>query len=157
MINLIENNAYRILGLDNSANQKYILKRYKEITNRLKIDDFPKYDLDINLTDKTRNEESVNDALKRLQSAKNNIKEFFFWFQITDTNDEKATSYLKNNKIDKAIETWEKVSGNKNSTAFFYKKNLAITYCLLLFEKENNTYFNESISIWHEICNMNSP
>ena len=31
-----------------------------------------------------RTEESVNDALKRLQNTKNGIKEYFFWFQISD-------------------------------------------------------------------------
>jgi hypothetical protein len=48
MSNLIVNNAYRILGLDGSANQKDVLKRSKEIINRLKIDDYPEYTLDIN-------------------------------------------------------------------------------------------------------------
>ena len=37
MAHAIENNAYRILGLDTTADQKEIMKRYKEIVNRLKI------------------------------------------------------------------------------------------------------------------------
>ena len=82
MSNSIEHNAYRIFGLDVSANQKDILKRYKEISNRLKIDDFPNYDLDLGLPNKYRNEDSVNDALKRLQNPRNNLKEYFFWFSI---------------------------------------------------------------------------
>src|SRR3989338_6844748 len=95
MTNLIENNAYRILGLDVNANQKDILKRYKEIINRLKIEDYPEYDLDLNLPKNLRNETSVNDALKRLQSQKSNIKEYFFWFQINDSIDKKALKSIQ--------------------------------------------------------------
>jgi len=59
MVNLIQNNAYRILGLDTNTSQKLILKRSKEIINRLKIDDIPEYDLDIHLPKKFRTENSV--------------------------------------------------------------------------------------------------
>ena len=83
MPNSIENNAYRILGLDATASQKEILKRHNEITSRLKIDDCPEYDLDIGVPKKFRTEEAVKIALKELQSPKENIKEYFFWFQIS--------------------------------------------------------------------------
>ena len=119
MSNIITHNAYRIFGLDVNVNQKDILKRYKEIINRLKIDDFPTYDLDLGLTNKSRTEEYVNDALKRLQNPKSNLKEYFFWFSISDTIDEKSLKYLQNNNIDKAIQTWKTASHGKNSTTYF--------------------------------------
>lgn len=153
MSNLIEHNAYRIFGLDNSSNQKDILKRYNEIINRLKIDDHPEYDLDINLPDNLRTEESVNDALKRLQNVKNNIKEYFFWFQIADTVDEKALTYLRNKDYAKAILIWKNTSDTMNSTSLFYKKNLTLLYCLMLLKEQNITYLKESLSNWHEIVN----
>lgn len=153
MSNLIEHNAYRIFGLDNSSNQKDILKRYNEIINRLKIDDHPEYDLDINLPSKLRTEESVNDSLKRLQNVKNNIKEYFFWFQIADTVDEKALTYLKNKDFSEAILTWKSASDTNNSTSLFYKKNLTLLYCLMLLQEQNSTYLKESLSNWHEIVN----
>ncbi len=151
MSNLIEHNAYRIFGLDNGANQKDVLKRYKEIINRLKIDDYPEYDLDIVLPPKLRTEDSVNDALKRLQNVKNNIKEYFFWFQISDTVDEKVLTYLRNKEFNKAILAWKAASETKNSTALFYKKNLAVLYCLLLSNEQNQTYLKESLAYWSEI------
>lgn len=139
MSNLIGHNAYRILGLDSSVNQKEILKRYKEIINRLKIDDYPKYDLDVNLPDKFRTEESVNDALKRLQNVKNNLIEYFFWFDIADTVDENALNYLQyddTTSYDQAILIWKNASETENSTGLFYKKNLAVLYCLMLLKQK---------------------
>ena len=156
MPNVIRNNAYRILGLDGSANQKDILKRYKEIINRLKIDDYPKYNLDVNLPDKFRTEESVNDALKRLQNTKNNLIEYFFWFHIADTIDENAIISLQYNDAtshNQAIVIWKNASETENSIGLFYKKNLAILYCLTLLNKENDVYLKESLSNWHEIIN----
>ena len=154
MTNLITNNAYRILGLDGSANQKDILKRAKEIGVRLKIDDYPKYDLDINLPDNIRTEESVNDALKRLQNVKYNLNEYFFWFNISDTVDENAFENLRYSdaaSFDTAIQIWQNASITNNSTGLLYKKNLALLYCLILFNEENDDYLNESLSLWKEI------
>jgi hypothetical protein len=153
MAHAIENNAYRILGLDTTADQKEIMKRYKEIVNRLKIDDHPEYEIDIKLPEKLRNESNVNDALKRLQSQKNNLKEYFFWFQIKDNVDEKALKLMKNNDFTGAIQTWKGASKNNNSVSYMYKKNLAILYCLLLVEKDDLDYLKESISTWHELLN----
>jgi hypothetical protein len=154
MSNFLINNAYRILGLDGSANQKSILKRSKEIINRLNIDDYPEYNLDINLSEKFRTEESVNDALKRLQNMKNNLHEYFFWFNIADTVDEDACDYLQYNDIDAiddAIEIWKNASNIKNSTGLCYKKNLSLLYCLMLFKEDNDELLKESLSNWKEI------
>ncbi len=153
MPNLIAHNAYRILGLDSSTNQKDILKRYKEIINRLKIDDYPQYDLDLNLDTKFRTEESVNDALKKLQNVKNNIIEYFFWFTKADTVDEEALNHLRDKDYTKAIQTWQNASEINNSTGLSYKKNLALLYCLAVLNQQNTTFLNASLSNWHEIIN----
>jgi len=65
-----------------------ILKRYKEIINRLKIDDVPVYEIDLELPRKYRTEKTVNDAFKKLQNQKTRLVEYFFWFSISDTVDE---------------------------------------------------------------------
>ena len=151
MVNLIQNNSYRILGLDTNTNQKEILKRAKEIINRLKIDDVPEYDLDIHLPKEFRTEDSVNDALKKLQSTKEAVKEYFFWIQISDTVDEKALAEIKKENYQKAIDIWKKASVGENSNTYFYKKNLAILYSLLMFYGYNTECLKSSLSTWHEI------
>jgi hypothetical protein len=151
MANLIKNNAYRILGLDTAAGQKDILKRSKEIINHLKIDDHPKYDIDIEVPDKARNEEAVKDAIRALQSPKDSIKEYFFWFQISNNNDKKALVFIADGEISRAIELWKGLSDNDTPAAFTYKKNLAILYCLLLLKNDTAKYLNGSLSLWKEI------
>jgi hypothetical protein len=154
MTNLIVNNAYRILGLDGSSNQKNILKRSKEIINRLKIDDYPEYSLDINLPEKFRTEELVNDALKKLQNMKKNLNEYFFWFNIADKVDENAFEHLQYGdatSYDEAIQIWKNASNTENSTGLFYKKNLTLLYCLILLNEKNDIYLKESLSNWKEI------
>jgi len=151
MSNLLENNAYRILGLDTTASQKEILRRYKEIINRLEISDQPVYELDIDLPKNFRNEVSVKNGLKELQSAKGNIREYFFWFQSSNGNDKKALKFLIENKPTKAIQIWKDLSGGNTVSSLLYKKNLAILYCLILLKDDNSKYLKDSLSIWKEI------
>ena len=153
MPNLLENNAYRVLGLDVTASQKEILRRYKEISNLFKIDEHPKYNLDLNLPENFRNEETLKYALKRLQTPKDNIREYFFWFSISNTNDKRALGYLADGDFKKAIQVWDSLSESDTVTSFFYKKNLAVIYCLLLQKEDNLKYLKNSLSIWNELVN----
>ena len=156
MSNLILNNAYRILGLANNSSPRDILKRYKEIISRLKIDDHPRYDLDLHLSDDLRTEDSADGALKRLQNPKSKLTEYFFWFDISDTVDENAFEYLRcgdATSYDQAAQIWKKYSETENSTGLAYKKNLAILYCFYLFNEENDSLLYKSISIWNELIN----
>lgn len=151
MTNLIQNNSYRMLGLDVTASQKEILRRYKEIINRLKIDDKPVYDLDINLPDNFRTEEGVKEALKDLQSQKDNVKEYFFWFQISNNNDKKILDLISKGKFSDAIKALKEMAKTENVNSLFYKKNLAVLYCILLETDDDEKYLDASISIWEEI------
>lgn len=151
MTNLFKNNAYYILGLDVSSEQKEIIKRTKEIINRLKIDDCPEYDIDIPSSVKYRTEELVKTALQNLQSPKKKIKEYFFWYQLVNEVDENAFKALKNSDYSMAIQIWDEASKTNNSTSFFYKKNLAILYCMLLDEEDNETYLRNSILLWKDV------
>jgi CheY-like chemotaxis protein len=151
MSNPIENNAYRILGLDTNKNQKEIFRRYKEIINLLKIEDSQDYDIDINLSDSFRSEGAVKDALKRIQSPKTQIKEYFFWFNISDKVDEEALDKIKHKEYLKAIETWKLASNIKELIKYSYKKNIVILYCILLIEEDNVQYLKDSLKIWKEL------
>lgn len=151
MTNIIENNAYRLLGLNITASEKEILKRQKEIINRLKINDSPEYEFDFNIPKNYRTESSVEEAFQKLQSQKEKPLQYFFSFDINDKKDEKAHTLIKKEKIQEAIDTWTKAAEGKNSTSLHYKKNLAILYCILLSQKPKQEYLKKSISIWNEL------
>jgi hypothetical protein len=152
MPNLIKNNAYHILGLGISATQKEISKRSKEIINYLKIHDVPIYDLDINFFDDFRTESAVKKAVQKLQKPKDKIKDFFFWFNISDNTDKQALAEIQTKKYEKALKTWKNELKN-NKKSLFYKKNIALLLCLLLSEKTNKEQIKYSISLWGELLN----
>lgn len=147
----LKNNAYHILGLDTLANERDILKRSKEIINRLRVDDTPDYDLDIGVFADFRTEDVVRDALQRLQAPKKRIKEYFFWFQIADKIDEQVLGLLKLKDYLNAIRTWQSASEGQSTKALFYKKNLAILYCLALSISDNKEYLRNSLDAWKEL------
>src|SRR3989344_2992647 len=151
MSSTLKNNAYHILGLDTSASEKDILKRSKEVINRLKADDSPNYDLDIGVFENFRTEDAVKDALQRLQAPKKRIKEYFFWFQIADGIDEQVLGLFKLKDYLNAIRTWENASEGQSTKALFYKKNLAILYCLVLSAEDNKAYLHSSLVAWKEL------
>src|ERR1700677_2492923 len=126
MSNTFKNNAYHVLGLDTSANQKSIIKRSKEILKLLEIDNPPEYPLDLNFFNNFRTEESVKDAIQKLQTPKKKIKEYFFWFQIEEDVDKEAEELLSNNDYQSALKTWE----SSSSKSVLCKKNLAILMTL---------------------------
>ena len=153
MSNLLKNNAYHILGLDASSTQKDILKRSKDITKNIQVGDVPHYDLDLDVFDNFRTEDSVKDAIQKLTSPKKQIKDYFFWFNIADKTDEQAVGILRLKKPEDALLVWENSAQGDSTKALFYKKNLAILYCLLLFKEDNDHYLKESLRLWHELIN----
>ena len=151
MLSTLKNNAYHILGLDTSASERDITKRSKEIINHLKADDVPDYDLDIGLFEDFRTEDAVKDALQRLQAPKKRIREYFFWFQIGDGVDEQVLGLFKLKDYLNAIRTWQNASEGQSTKAFFYKKNLAILFCLVLSAEDNKEYLHSSLTAWKEL------
>jgi hypothetical protein len=153
MSNLLKNNAYHILGLDTSAVQRDVQKRAKEIVKLLQIDDRPEYDLDIGVFEDFRTESTVKDAVQKLTSPKKQIKDYFFWFYVSDEIDQQAVDMLRKRDQEGAIKIWERNADSDSIKALFYKKNLALLYCVLLFKDENGRYLKESLKIWYELIN----
>lgn len=153
MSNLLKNNAYHILGLDTSATQRDIQKRAKEIIKFIQIDDTPEYDLDFGFFDNFRTEDTVKDSVQKLSSPKKYIKDYFFWFQVADDIDQQALDLLHKKDLQGAIKLWESSSEGESTKAMFYRKNLALLYCIILFDEDNRHYMKESLKIWHEIAN----
>lgn len=147
------NNAFHVLGLDTSSSQKDVSKRSKEIINRLKIDDKPVYETDIDVSTVLRTESSVKEASEKLQLPKKRIKEYFFWFQLADDVDERAAGLIRNNKFDQALAIWQKASASDTAKALFYKKNLALLYCLLLSKEDDKQYLKDSLQTWSDVVN----
>ncbi len=150
-MNVLQNNAYYVLGLDSSATQKDVSKRSKEILTRLKIDDVPEYDTDIKLADNFRTEEAVHRAVANLTTPKKHVKSYFFWFQTTDSVDDQAIGLLRKGDRQEALRVWEEHSAATGTKALMYKKNLALLYTLLLFTDNNKSYLAKSIGLWSEL------
>lgn len=153
MPNLLKNNAYHILGLEASAAQRDIQKRAKEIVKVLQIDDIPEYDLDLGVFENFRTEDTVKDAIQKLTSPKKQIKDYFFWFHVSDEVDEQAVGIFRKKDPEGAIRVWEHHAEGESIKAMFYKKNLALLYCILLFKEDNKRYLKESLKIWNELVN----
>lgn len=150
-MSILKENSYHILGLDTSANQKEVSKRSKEIVTRLKIDDTPSYDLDLDIFEGFRTEHFVKKAVDKLTSPKNQIKEYFFWFQVADDVDEQAVGLFRRGEYDEAARVWEHHSSDDTARSLLYKKNLAILYSLLLYKDKKTQYLAKSVKIWKEL------
>lgn len=153
MSNLLKNNAYHILGLDTSATQRDIQKRAKEIIKFLQIDDIPEYDLDLGVFENFRTEDAVKDAVQKLTSPKKQIKDHFFWFYVGDEVDQQAVDLLRKKDPVAAAQIWEQHADGDSIKALFYKRNLAILYCLFLFGEHNERYLKMTLNLWHELTN----
>lgn len=151
MSNTLKYNAYQVLGLDLTANEKDILKRSKEILIRLKADEPKEYDFDIGLFDDFRNEDSVKEAVQKLQLPKKQIMEFFFWFYISDDTDKKALKYIKDKDYQSAIEIWGKDYKEDTVNSFNHKKNLALFLVYLLCIEDNEDCLEKSILLWKSV------
>jgi hypothetical protein len=132
MTTSLSNNAYHVLGLTGTATARQILQRSNEILQRLKIDDLAEYDLDIPAFHNYRTEQSVKDALRRLQAPKARLREYFFWFRVADEFDRSAAGHLAQGDFDNAIAVWQAASDEHGS--FTHKRNLALALTLSLLD-----------------------
>ena len=149
MTTSLKHNAYHVLGLTGTATARQILQRSNEIVHRLKIDDVAEYDLDIPAFENYRTEESVKDALRRLQAPKARLREYFFWFRIADDIDKNAADLLAQRHFDNAIAVWEAASDKQNDAAFTHKRNLALALTVSLLHGANPAGRVEaSLSAW---------
>lgn len=151
MTNVLLSNSYQILGLDNTATQKEIIKRSKDILNLLAIDEKPEYDLDLGIFNKLRTESKVKEAAQNLSVPKKRIIEFFFWFTMQDSTDGKALSLIQELDFPGARDVWKEAAEKENSKTPFYKKNLALLDLWILYEKDTQYVLKESMSLWKEL------
>ncbi len=149
MTTSLKDNAYHVLGLTGTATYKQILQRSNEIIQRLKIEDLAKYGLDISAFETYRTEESVKEALRRLQAPKTRLKEYFFWFRIANDVDNNAAALFAQMDFDNAIAVWQAALDEQNNDAFTHKRNLALALTISLLNRANPAdRIEASLSTW---------
>ena len=153
MPNLIENNSYNILGLHTIAKHKDIIKRSKDMVNRIMIDDIPFYNIDIFDMKSFRKENEIKDAAQNLSLPKSKIEHCFFWFQISDKIDVDAIKLLMNKDYPNALSLWCNSPSTDSKTALIHNKNAALLYTCLLFTESNMQYLHGSLEKWACVFN----
>jgi hypothetical protein len=147
MTTSLRDNAYHVLGLTGTATARQILQRSNEILQRLKIDDLAEYDLDIRTFHNYRTEQSVKDALRRLQAPKERLREYFFWFRVADEIDRGAAGHLSRGDFDKAIAVWQTAFDEHGSLT--HKRNLVLALTLSLLDSVSPPdRIEASLSAW---------
>lgn len=148
MSRLFSDNAFNILGIETSSPQKEAIKQSKKIIVFIKSEEDFESDSDIiSINPVTRTEANVNDAVQRLSSPIKRIKEYFFWFEIENDDDENNIKLLQDNQYDEALDNW-KERAKKSHTA---KRNLAIASSILLNHTGYKKYVRLSINSWEDI------
>lgn len=143
-------NSYNILGLETDATEKDIIRRAKEIANLLKIDEQPEYPHDIFFKKDIRTAASVEKARQNLLDDKKQIKEFYFWFSLSDNTDEKAIAALHDEDILSCLQLLTKKSKN-NTNDYVTLKNLAIAESIAFTVKKQKKYLHDSVKHWAKL------
>lgn len=151
MATSLKYNAYHVLGLEGSASGRAILHRSNEIIQRLKIDDHPEYPLDIIVLGHFRSEDSVRDAVRRLQAPKLKLAEYFFWFRVDDELDKEATRCLIRREYHNATNIWQMGANVGDEASFRYKRNLALAQTVALAVGGGEQDLHGSLSAWKSL------
>jgi hypothetical protein len=146
--NSLKYNAYHVLGLDTTASSKQILQRSNEIAQRLKIDDVPVYELDIPAFGSIRTESAVKDAVRRVQSPKLRVQEYFFWFRCDSDLDKAALALLGKQDYSAAAQVWEQAARGDGDASFKCVRHLALLRSLALLVPENRERIDASLQSW---------
>ena len=151
----ISENAYHVLGLNGSAGNRQILQRANEIIQRLRIDDVPEYALDLSPAKNFRSEETVNEALRRLQAPKIRLAEYFFWYHIGDENDKKAERLLAAADYRSAANIWGSTTPTTSMSEAGARalRNLAVTRTTFLLTSADEGAIEISLRTWQMLIN----
>ena len=149
MANVFSKNAYNVLGLETNTSLKEVYRKAKEIIQRAEIDE-TKVDGDLGILNPDRSPSAINEALDKISVPKNQLKEYFFWFENNGNVDQKAIGYLKNGNIDDAVFLWKEKSEGEDITSLLKKKNLAILLTVRLLNGDK-MYLEASLNLWKEV------
>lgn len=153
MYDIINNNAYGILGLLPNSTQKEISRRLKEIEKLIQIDEIPLYEYDFGHYSALRTLQNVKTAFQNISNSKTILLEYFFRIY---TNKENEKIFFENINKNFCYETILEYYNHVDRKTFSLKKNTAILLSLLLLTRRINNceeIVNMNIVLWHEILN----
>jgi len=105
-----QNNAFRVVGLTSDVSIKEITQRVNEIRVKKSLDMNVSYKIDFSwMGSIDRSEQSVINALQRLENPISRLKEEVFWFWVETDTDREAFSYLIAGNRQAAHELWKSV------------------------------------------------
>jgi len=143
MIEVIQNNPFRVLGLPAIASEKEITKRISELEVYIKMSKVIKYNADLPfLGELKRTSETIQEAANKIDKLALKLFYSLYWFEYNDENDKSAFEELKKGNVDNAIKIWRNNKDVKvaNVKQFLEAHNLSVLYLGLSFNEEE---FNE--------------
>jgi len=126
-----QNNAFRILGLKPDVSMKEIIHRVNEIKVKTSLGMDVVYEYDFPwMGTLDRSEQSVINALQRLENPITRLGEEIFWFWFDTNHDKEAINYLVQNNRQPAHDTWKalvtsEILNRKSISAFMNQAVLA--------------------------------
>lgn len=108
MLNIIENNPFRVLGVYSNARPAEIVSNCDDMEAYLSIGQSVSFNLDLNnlMPSVVRTTSSVSNAKKQINLPKDKLNHALFWF-VKDSLSEHAMNYLKNGDFDNANSVFE--------------------------------------------------
>lgn len=118
-MNLTDNNPFRILGLPLTASAREITKQVNTLATYAELGKAKALDTDYSfLPAVNRTPEVIEEARKRIEPGENRLLHSLFWFWNNDSVDELALDVLKEGRVERAIEIWEKEVFANKATAY---------------------------------------
>ena len=114
-MDLIYQNPFRVLGIPVTATDREIAKQIGDMAIYAEMGKPIEYDSDNFFNEKPdRTTESIQEAKQKIDQPNDKLfySLFWFWENSGNTVDEMAFEELKNGKIEKAIEFWERETKN---------------------------------------------
>lgn len=151
MLNIINNNPFRILGLFANASKKDIISSQTKIKAFIKVGKTIVFPLDTipGLPEVTRDMDSLSKSMKELERPVDQLKAMLFWFVELTPLDKIALNNLMSGDSGKAIEIW---SSTDNASSIL---NRLTTYTILKdwdnIAKVSEALFSES-NYTNELC-----
>ena len=111
---IIQNNPYRIAGILSNSSAKELQKQKGKIKAFAKVGKEITSEFDFNLLDKIeRTEQTIGKAFSNIEQNQDKVNNSLFWFLNANPSDEQAISHLKDGNREKALETWGRMTDNK--------------------------------------------